>query len=143
MVKKDKFNTYTKGTTTIGHPHWAPELEKDVNLMTDESNVIPLQPTIKQTDLPEHVQKNIVALRRVTGCHNLLTRGRFEYSEFDAVAASVNFLQKLYMDLSEEILKCPEAEGLPDLKPLFDRKRTDDKKIEQPEGTPDGTTEKN
>lgn len=143
MVKKHKINTSIVGITTTGQPNRTPELEKDVNLMTDESNVIAINPTIKQTDLPEHVQKNIVALRRVTTCHNLLTRGRFEYSEFDAVASSVHFLQKLYMDLAEEITKCPEAEGLPDLKPLFDRKRTDDKKIEQPQGTPDGTTEKN
>jgi len=112
--------------------------------MSDESNVVQINPPqIKQTDLPEHVQKNILALRRVTTCHNVMTKGSFEYSMFDAVAASINFLQKLYMDLADEVVKCPEAEALPDLKPLFDRKRTDDKKIEQPEGNADGTTEEN
>lgn len=110
--------------------------------MTDESNVVPItkQP-IKQTDLPESVQKQIVAIRRVTTCHNILTRGNFEYSEFDAVAASINFLQKLYMDIAEEIVKCPEAEQIEDLKPLFEKKRQDEQKSNIiKEVVTDGTT---
>lgn len=111
--------------------------------MSDESNVVPITPTIKQTDLPDHIQKQVVALRRVTICHNLLTSGSFDYKSFDAVASSINFMQKIYMDIAEEILKCPEAESLPDLKPLFDRKREEEKKINEIKGDTDGTTEKN
>lgn len=111
--------------------------------MTEESNVVPItKPEFKHTDLPENIQKQIEALRRVTTCHNLLTAGSFEYKAFDAVASSIHFLQNLYMDLANVITTCPEAEALPDLKPLFDRKRAEENKTEQ-QGKPDGTTEKN
>lgn len=116
--------------------------------MSDESNVIPITSEvkipsqIKQTDLPELVQKQIVTLRRVTTCHNILTKGSFEYSSFDAVAASIHFLQTLYMEMANEIVKCPEAEGIADLQLLFERRREEEKKKSEIEGDSNGAPTK-
>ncbi|NJO18767.1 MAG: hypothetical protein HC838_00075 [Spirulinaceae cyanobacterium RM2_2_10] len=78
---------------------------------------------ISESQLPEDVQKQISALRQLTSCHNILTRARHAYEDFQQTALAVAFLTSLHNDLCEEVLKCPEAENVPDLKPLFDRKR--------------------
>ena len=84
--------------------------------MSEEQNESSVQ-------IPEEIQKQIMAIRRVTECHNVITHAKHDYSNFNATASSIQFLQGLHMDLANEIVKCEAAESIEELKPLFDRKR--------------------
>lgn len=98
--------------------------------MSEQSNVTSIDeakekeaPISEEFKIPEEIKKQIMALKRITMAHNVITQAQHGFQNFEAVAASLQFLQSLHLDLSEEIAKSPEAEKIPDLKPLFERKR--------------------
>ena len=95
--------------------------------MSEQSNVTSVneakeEAKVEEFTIPDEIKKQIVALKRITLAHNIITQAQHNFSNFDGVASSLQFLQSLHLDLSEVIAKCPEAEKIPDLKPLFDRK---------------------
>lgn len=90
--------------------------------MSEESKVTPISP-IKLPELPDEVQKQVVALKHVSLCHNVIGAGTHPVSSFEAVRQCMNFLGKLHLDISEEISQCSEAESYPDLAPIFARKK--------------------
>lgn len=88
------------------------------------SDVTPINPS--QPEIPEELQKQVVALRHLAATHNVIAAATHTYANFSQADLAIKFLHKLHGDMLTEVMKAPIAKSIPELAHFFEQKEKQD-----------------